>query len=228
VEEYSSNRCDEYPFKIDDETALFGDGVQLIDVVDSWTLRGLETGTYTVIVYVLEPGSLTGVSVCAGAACVPAEFVQAGADFVERRAAVTDGILRISAVGGYAWSGEIYGFQLILQDCNHNGTTDALDVSSGESADCNHNGVPDECEMECDHDGIHDPCEPSFVDCNRNRLNDICELDCNNNGHPDDCDVADGTSQDADGNGVPDECQRVLLVPTDYETIQAEIGRAHV
>ncbi|MCH2142856.1 MAG: hypothetical protein MK077_07665 [Phycisphaerales bacterium] len=32
------------------------------------------------------------------------------------------------------------------------------------------------------------------------------ELDCNLNRIPDACDIANGTSEDADGNGVPDEC----------------------
>jgi hypothetical protein len=32
-------------------------------------------------------------------------------------------------------------------DCNFNGISDALDISSGTSADCNANTIPDECEM---------------------------------------------------------------------------------
>jgi hypothetical protein len=33
------------------------------------------------------------------------------------------------------------------------------------------------------------------------------ELDCNLNGNPDACDIANGSSDDANGNGVPDECE---------------------
>ena len=33
-----------------------------------------------------------------------------------------------------------------LEDCNHNGVPDRIDIASGHSQDCNHNGIPDECE----------------------------------------------------------------------------------
>lgn len=44
----------------------------------------------------------------------------------------------------------------VLEDCNGNGTTDRLDISTGASADCNGNGIPDECE--------DDPCAtPNYL-----------------------------------------------------------------
>jgi hypothetical protein len=37
-------------------------------------------------------------------------------------------------------------------DCNGNGTPDACDIASGDSADSNGNGIPDECESGCEWD----------------------------------------------------------------------------
>ena len=51
-----------------------------------------------------------------------------------------------------------------------------------------------------------DPCNGEEVCENFNCLFSPPVPDCNANGVLDSCDIADGTSQDADGNGIPDTC----------------------
>lgn len=95
----------------------------------------------------------------------------------------------------------------VIDDCNMNGTDDAMDVML-TSPDVNGNGVPDECE-DCDDDGTLNDAEiiGGSLDLNANGIPDECEPDCNNNNIPDDKDIADGTSPDLYGNGIPDECE---------------------
>ncbi|UCG56338.1 MAG: hypothetical protein JSU70_15915 [Phycisphaerales bacterium] len=45
---------------------------------------------------------------------------------------------------------------LYIEDCNHNGVADSLDIADGASRDSNANGIPDECEMCGDLDGDED------------------------------------------------------------------------
>ena len=114
-------------------------------------------------------------------------------------------------------AGTTVGPRLDLIDCNHNGVSDACDLSCisggcqlpcGESIDCNHNGVPDECEPDCNDNGIADSCDIAACppgdlacsDCNENEVPDSCEVDCDGDGIPDDCD----TPEDADGDGITD------------------------
>ena len=56
-----------------------------------------------------------------------------------------------------------------VTDCNNNGQSDAVDISSGFSTDCNLNGIPDECDSaadplaDCNLNGILDACEPISI-----------------------------------------------------------------
>ena len=64
---------------------------------------------------------------------------------------------------------------LLLIDCNGNGTPDPVDIASGTSLDCNGNGVPDECDLlgpyaDIDGDGQLDSCVPPAL------LPDVFEL----------------------------------------------------
>ncbi len=74
--------------------------------------------------------------------------------------------------------------QLIMQDCNLNGTPDYIDFTLSVDEDCNNNGILDGCD-----------------------INDGTSEDCNENGIPDECDIASGTSADVNANGIPDECE---------------------
>ena len=49
------------------------------------------------------------------------------------------------------------------------------------------------------------------------------EADCNNDGLVDYGQILNGTLADANANGVPDTCESILLVPSQYPTIQAAI-----
>ncbi len=49
------------------------------------------------------------------------------------------------------------------------------------------------------------------------------EADCNNDGIVDYGQILNGTLADANANGVPDTCESILLVPSQYPTIQAAI-----
>lgn len=99
----------------------------------------------------------------------------------------------------------LHGWGLInarnaVEDCNANGTPDAMDLTLGNDTDCNNNGIPDACDSN------------ALGDCNGNGLPDSCDLDsglsvdCNLNGIPDDCEIADG-APDVDLNGVLDVCE---------------------
>ncbi len=67
---------------------------------------------------------------------------------------------------------------MIENDCNNNGTEDAIDIAMGTSEDCNNNGVPDECDIA-----------------------DMTSEDCNMNGVPDECDRIDCPG-DTNGDGL--------------------------
>lgn len=64
-------------------------------------------------------------------------------------------------------NGAIYLYP--LDDCNGNGVTDAVDISSGMSSDCNNNGRPDTCDiasgasLDQDSSGLPDECEQDFL-----------------------------------------------------------------
>ncbi len=66
-----------------------------------------------------------------------------------------------------------------IEDCNQNGTADALDVVNQVSSDCNSNLVPDECEIEVNSTAPGGPffcvnnCDP---ECNSNGILDACEV----------------------------------------------------
>lgn len=201
-----------------DADALYGDYVPVTDFCGSWTFSGLESGAYEVITHADTWSTL--VAVYGGT------LLREQPNYVVHAVAVADGTLLIIACGGFSWTGCVYGIQLVLLDCNGNGTPDEQDIASGTSQDCNGNRLPDECETDCNHNGTHDTCDPDFTDCNANGFNDLCEADCNGSGYPDDCDIRDGRSLDADVNGVPDECERTLHVPGDFATIQAALSAA--
>ncbi len=116
----------------------------------------------------------------------------------------------------------------IVNDCNQNAVSDALDISTGFSADANANGIPDECE-DCNRNGVLDSIDISSgtsPDLNANGIPDECEPDCNRNNVPDDRDIMLGTSQDLHGNGVPDECEADcnLNGQSDYNEIMAAMA----
>ncbi|MCC6951634.1 MAG: lamin tail domain-containing protein [Phycisphaerales bacterium] len=96
-------------------------------------------------------------------------------------------------------------------DCNNNGISDAIDISSGTSQDCNQDTVPDECQL-------------SGNDCNSNGVLDACELagnDCNGNGRLDACDIATGLLTDVNVNGISDVCEgAVIAVCDENATVQ--------
>jgi Protein of unknown function (DUF642)/HYR domain len=53
--------------------------------------------------------------------------------------------------GSFEEPGVPYGYAVLsstlsMNDCNHNGIPDAVDIATGRSADLNFNGLPDECE----------------------------------------------------------------------------------
>ncbi|MEE8170715.1 MAG: hypothetical protein V3T70_09215, partial [Phycisphaerae bacterium] len=115
-------------------------------------------------------------------------------------------------------------------DCNVNGTPDAVDVLANPSIDCNVNFIPDTCDLaggtsvDVNTNGVLDECDPdcnangvldvldidnaTSGDCDTNGVPDECQPDCNTNGVFDACDAAAATSLDCDTNGQPDECQQ--------------------
>ena len=54
-----------------------------------------------------------------------------------------------------------------MQDCNQNGTADALELSAGTSSDCDQNFIPDDC----------DSAENPSRDCNGDGVLDLCQID---------------------------------------------------
>jgi hypothetical protein len=65
----------------------------------------------------------------------------------------------------------VYGYGVAnifgtMQDCNENGTPDAVDIANGTSEDCQPNGTPDECEI----------ADGTSQDCNGNDTPDECDL----------------------------------------------------
>lgn len=74
-------------------------------------------------------------------------------------------------------------FNLYL-DCNANGASDAVDISTGVSPDCNGNGVPDECDLASGS-----------------------EVDCDSDAQLDACQIAADASLDADADGTLDACE---------------------
>jgi len=199
---------------------LLGDFVDLIDVVEYWTVSGLEDGPYRVIIYAWRPGSCTWLWVIGatpGGAYVGGSWggqLQLGVTHAEFDTEVTGGFLTFEAVGGFACSGALNGIQLVSLDCNRNGVRDAIDIALGTSVDCDSNGYPDECEpvTDCNHNGHADFCDIGIgqsLDCNENHIPDECEpsTDCNGNGIADICDIANCLSEDCNQNGVADECE---------------------
>ncbi len=96
----------------------------------------------------------------------------------------------------------------VIDDCNLNGTDDALDIGVA-STDSNFDGIPDECQ-DCNENGVLDPIELTgfvAIDLDGNGVPDECEPDCNTNGVPDALDISSGSSPDAYGNNIPDECE---------------------
>lgn len=94
--------------------------------------------------------------------------------------------------------GEILDFDILapespageIIDCNHNGISDALDLSGGTSDDCDSNAVPDECQEDADSDSFIDPCD-----------------ECPNDSHkqvPGVCGCGQAESNDDDGDGTTD------------------------
>ena len=63
------------------------------------------------------------------------------------------------------------------------------------------------------------------IDCGNLMFSYLVEwdADCNNDGLVDYGQILSGTLADANANGVPDTCESILLVPSQYPTIQAAI-----
>ena len=78
---------------------------------------------------------------------------------------------------------------IVTADCNSNGVSDDVEISSGIASDCNGNGIIDECEA-----GI------VLEDCNANGICDAFEL-------------ATGLVPDINSNGVPDDCEPWQALP---------------
>lgn len=104
-----------------------------------------------------------------------AESNQAGANMGIRAAGADvngDGLADV-LVGAYLYGGgtnrgRAYAFYgRAVDDCNANGVSDVVDISSASSSDCNGNLVPDECDIRCstssdtNGNGVPDECEPS-------------------------------------------------------------------
>ncbi|MEX2217287.1 MAG: M12 family metallo-peptidase [Phycisphaerales bacterium] len=119
------------------------------------------------------------------------------------------------------------GRACVVFDCNQNGVSDAIDISTSTSLDLNANGIPDECE-DCNGNLVLDSIDIALgtsLDLNANGIPDECEPDCNGNGIPDDRDITLGTSQDLHGDNKPDECDadRNSNGISDYNEISANM-----
>jgi hypothetical protein len=136
--------------------------------------------------------------------------------------------LRFHAIVQEVMEAHIFSVDCVVDDCNGNGTEDAIDISVGGSSDNNGNGIPDECE-DCNDNGILDPVDIGIGtsdDDNGNGVPDECEPDCNRNGQPDDMDIALGVDTDLYGNNVPDGCEDDCNGngTSDYTEIQADMS----
>ncbi len=129
------------------------------------------------------------------------------------------------AVSQQAMEGHLGNSACVANDCNVNGTPDAIDISAHTSADENRNAIPDECE-DCNANGVLDSIELLLgsPDVNGNAVPDECEPDCNGNDVPDDADIL-GASTDLHGNDIPDECEEDCNAngTSDYSEIMASM-----
>ena len=96
-------------------------------------------------------------------------------------------------------------------DCNLNGSPDAVDIALGSSLDVDEDGVPDECASDCDADGLTDLMTLALG----------LAPDCDGNGFPDACDIELGRALDLNADGVPDSCQ---LLSADTPSISLSAG----
>jgi len=119
-----------------------------------------------------------------------------------------------------------------LLDCDDDGTSDAQEIASGESADLDGNQFPDSCQgnhdgdtipdtidpdclgpgIDSDGDGTLDACEAT-ADCDNDGIPDAFEVDLNHNGIDDACEF----TSDCNSNGLPDALDLSVGISLDLD-----------